>query len=106
MYVGNQNQIDTRVGTIASVAFGAAFAHTSKRAGELSNYLDMADDLPAEHLHIEDGKIFVRDVPGVGTAIDDDKLAYHRNHWVSAGHGREPGEIPPARRTAGRSAPG
>ncbi|GAA2119742.1 mandelate racemase/muconate lactonizing enzyme family protein [Kocuria atrinae] len=78
VYVGNQ--IDTQVGTIASVTFGAAFAHTSKRAGELSNYLDMADDLLAEPLSIEDGKIFVRDVPGVGTAIDEDKLAHYRSN--------------------------
>ncbi|MCT1735525.1 enolase, partial [Kocuria marina] len=65
VYVGNQ--IDTQVGTIASVTFGAAFSHTSKRAGELSNFLDMADDLLTEPLRIVDGKIHVRDVPGVGT---------------------------------------
>ncbi|WP_270255670.1 mandelate racemase/muconate lactonizing enzyme family protein [Kocuria marina] len=76
VYVGNQ--IDTQVGTIASVTFGAAFAHTSKRAGELSNFLDMADDLLAEPLRIVDGKIHVRDVPGVGTVIDEDKLAHYR----------------------------
>ena len=76
VYVGNQ--IDTQVGTIASVTFGAAFSHTSKRAGELSNFLDMADDLLAEPLRIVDGKIHVRDVPGVGTVIDEDKLARYR----------------------------
>lgn len=75
VYVGNQ--IDTQVGTIASVAFGAAFSHTSKRAGELSNFLDMADDLLAEPLQITDGKIYVRDVPGVGTVLDPEKLAYY-----------------------------
>ena len=76
VYVGNQ--IDTQVGTIASVTFGAAFSHTSKRAGELSNFLDMADDLLTEPLRIVDGKIHVRDVSGVGTVIDEDKLAYYR----------------------------
>lgn len=76
VYVGNQ--IDTQVGTIASVTFGAAFSHTSKRAGELSNFLDMADDLLTEPLRIVDGKIHVRDVPGVGTVIDEDKLAHYR----------------------------
>ena len=76
VYVGNQ--IDTQVGTIASVVFGAAFAHTAKRAAELSNYLDMADDLLAEPLVIADGRIRVRDVPGVGTTVDEDKLAHYR----------------------------
>lgn len=76
VYVGNQ--IDTQVGTLASVTFGAAFAHTSKRAGELSNFLDMSDDLLTEPLTIEDGKIFVRDVPGVGAVLDEDKLAHYR----------------------------
>ena len=76
VYVGNQ--IDTQVGTIASVVFGAALAHTSKRAGELSNFLDMSDDLLAEPVVIADGRIRVPDVPGVGTAVDEDKLTRYR----------------------------
>lgn len=77
VYVGNQ--IDTQVGSVASVVFGAAFSHTSKRAGELSNYLDMADDLLAESLQIRDGKISVPTAAGVGTAVDEDKLEHYRN---------------------------
>ena len=69
------NQIDTQVGSLATVTFGAAFEATSRRAGELSNFLDMADDLLAEPLRISDGTISVRDVPGVGAAIDEGKLA-------------------------------
>src|SRR6476661_4966301 len=76
VYIGNQ--IDTQVGTVASVAFGAAFAHTAKRAAELSNYLDMSDDLLAEPLAITDGRIRVPEEPGVGTAIDEDKLDHYR----------------------------
>lgn len=76
VYVGNQ--IDTQVGTIASVVFGAALAHTSKRAGELSNFLDMSDDLLAEPVIIADGRIRVPDVPGTGTAVDEDKLTRYR----------------------------
>lgn len=76
VYVGNQ--IDTQVGTIASVVFGAALAHTSKRAGELSNFLDMSDDLLAEPVVIAGGRIRVPEVPGVGTAVDEDKLAHYR----------------------------
>lgn len=77
VYIGNQ--IDTQVGSVASVVFGAAFAHTSRRAGELSNFLDMSDDLIAEPLRIEDGRIRVPSVAGVGTAPDPEKLAAHRS---------------------------
>ena len=76
VYVGNQ--IDTQVGSAASVAFGAAFEATSRRAAELSNFLDMADDLIAEPLQIVDGAVHVRDVPGVGHAVDESKLAHYR----------------------------
>ncbi|MCY1247014.1 muconate and chloromuconate cycloisomerase [compost metagenome] len=76
VYIGNQ--IDTQVGTAASVTFGAAFAHTAKRAAELSNYLDMADDLLAEPLAITGGRIRVPEGPGAGTAVDEDKLALYR----------------------------
>ncbi|MDO5618650.1 mandelate racemase/muconate lactonizing enzyme family protein [Kocuria sp.] len=76
VYVGNQ--IDTQVGTVASVVFGAALAHTSRRAGELSNFLDMTDDLLAEPLQIADGAITVPTVPGAGTEIDPQKLEHYR----------------------------
>ncbi|VXC18657.1 Muconate cycloisomerase [Arthrobacter sp. 9AX] len=76
IYIGNQ--IDTQVGTVASVVFGAAFAHTAKRAAELSNYLDMADDLLAQPLAITDGRIHVPEGPGAGTDVDDVKLAHYR----------------------------
>lgn len=72
------NQIDTQVGSLATVTFGAAFEATSRRAGELSNFLDMADDLLAEPLQIRDGRIAVRHVPGVGAVIDEDKLTRYR----------------------------
>lgn len=76
VYVGNQ--IDTQVGSAASIAFGAAFDATSRRAAELSNFLDMADDLIAEPLQIADGAVFVRDAAGVGNAIDESKLEHYR----------------------------
>jgi L-alanine-DL-glutamate epimerase-like enolase superfamily enzyme len=72
------NQIDTQVGSLATVTFGAAFEASSRRAGELSNYLDMTDDLLAEPLEINDGAIRVREVPGVGAVIDADKLQKYR----------------------------
>jgi L-Ala-D/L-Glu epimerase len=72
------NQIDTQIGTIATVTFGAAHEASSRRAGELSNFLDMSDDLLAEPIVIRDGAISVRQVPGVGAAIDEAKLAHYR----------------------------
>ncbi len=72
------NQIDTQVGSLATVTFGAAHEATSRRAGELSNFLDMSDDLLADPITISDGRISVRDVPGVGAKIDDEKLSRYR----------------------------
>lgn len=74
------NQIDTQVGSLATVTFGAAHEATTRRAGELSNFLDMADDLLAEPIRINGGRISVRNVPGVGAAIDEDKLARYRSN--------------------------
>lgn len=73
------NQIDTQIGSLATVTFGAAHEASSRRAGELSNFLDIADDLLAEPLQIRDGRIAVRDVPGVGAEIDADKLDHYRS---------------------------
>lgn len=72
------NQIDGQLGSLCSAAFGAAFELTSRRAGELSNFLDMSDDLLAEPLQIEDGTLRVRESHGLGIEIDDDKLARYR----------------------------
>ncbi|MGO2051903.1 enolase C-terminal domain-like protein [Glutamicibacter sp. 287] len=72
------NQIDTQVGSLATVTFGAAHQATTRKAGELSNFLDMTDDLLADPLVITDGRISVRNVPGVGAAIDETKLAHYR----------------------------
>jgi L-alanine-DL-glutamate epimerase-like enolase superfamily enzyme len=72
------NQIDGQIGTACSVAFGAAHRHSSRRAGELSNFLDMTDDLLTEPLEITGGQLAVRPGPGLGIEIDPDKLARHR----------------------------
>ncbi|GAA2965347.1 enolase C-terminal domain-like protein [Glutamicibacter bergerei] len=72
------NQIDTQIGSLATVTFGAAHQATTRKAGELSNFLDMTDDLLADPLVIKDGRIFVRNVPGVGAGIDETKLAHYR----------------------------
>jgi L-Ala-D/L-Glu epimerase len=72
------NQIDGQLGSACSVVFGAAFEATSRRAGELSNFLDMSDDLLTEPLVITDGRLSVPDGPGLGVQVDEDKLARYR----------------------------
>ena len=72
------NQIDSQLGSLCAAAFGAAHPLTARRAGELSNFLDMTDDLLADPLVIENGELTVRQGPGLGLAIDDDKLERYR----------------------------
>ena len=74
------NQIDTQVGSLATVNFGAAHEATTRTAGELSNFLDISDDLLAEPLRISSGRISVRNEPGVGAGIDEDKLTRYRQN--------------------------
>ena len=72
------NQIDGQIGSLCTVAFGAAHQHTSRRAGELSNFLDMTDDLLAEPLTISGGTLAVRPGNGLGIVIDEAKLTRYR----------------------------
>ncbi|SFI68260.1 L-alanine-DL-glutamate epimerase [Amycolatopsis sacchari] len=72
------NQIDGQLGSLCSVAFGAAFRLTSRRAGELSNFLDLSDDLLAEPLEISDGELVIRPGAGLGAELDPGKLAHYR----------------------------
>jgi L-alanine-DL-glutamate epimerase-like enolase superfamily enzyme len=72
------SQGDTMIGTLATLHFGAAFASTSKRAAELSHFLDISDDLLAEPLSIADGHIKVPHKSGLGIEVDEDKLRHYR----------------------------
>ncbi|MCW2874012.1 enolase C-terminal domain-like protein [Actinacidiphila oryziradicis] len=72
------NQIDGQIGTTCTVAFGSAYRLTSRRAGELSNFLDMTDDLLTEPPRIENGTLAARPGPGLGIEIDPGKLARYR----------------------------
>jgi L-Ala-D/L-Glu epimerase len=72
------NQIDGQLGSMCTVAFGAAYRLTSHRAGELSNFLDMTDDLLTEPLQIHDGMLCLRPRAGIGVDVDPDKLAHYR----------------------------
>ncbi|WP_020660570.1 mandelate racemase/muconate lactonizing enzyme family protein [Amycolatopsis benzoatilytica] len=72
------NQIDGQIGSLCTVAFGSAYELTARRPGELSNFLDMTDDLLAEPLRIADGELAIRPGAGLGAALDPDKLRHYR----------------------------
>jgi L-alanine-DL-glutamate epimerase-like enolase superfamily enzyme len=72
------NQIDGQLGTACAVAFGAAHRTSSRRAGELSNFLDMSDDLLVEPLTIAGGELIAPSGPGIGVQVDPEKLARYR----------------------------
>ncbi|WP_344781402.1 mandelate racemase/muconate lactonizing enzyme family protein [Gordonia caeni] len=72
------NQIDGQLGTACTLAFGTAFERTTRHAGELSNFLDMSDDLLTEPLQIVDGYLHRRPGAGIGVDVDPDKLAAYR----------------------------
>lgn len=72
------SQMDGQIGTLSSLAFGGAFRSTSQRAGEYDYFLMLTDDLVTEPLTISDGTLAVPDRPGVGIAIDEDKLTHYR----------------------------
>lgn len=72
------NQIDGQLGSACALTFAASQASTSGSAAELSNYLDMSDDLLTEPLTIVDGEMLVRSGPGHGVQIDPEKLDRYR----------------------------
>ncbi|UTT71194.1 enolase [Arthrobacter sp. DNA4] len=72
------NQIDAQVGTVCSLVFGASQEITSRSAAELSNYLDMADDLLDQPLIVENGYMRVPEGPGLGIQLDPEKVARYR----------------------------
>jgi L-alanine-DL-glutamate epimerase-like enolase superfamily enzyme len=72
------NQVDGQLGTTCTAVFGAAFMRTARRAAELSNFLDMSDDLLTEPLHIRDGEMAVGDGAGLSVEIDEEKLTRYR----------------------------
>ena len=72
------NQIDGQLGSLCTVAFGSAYELTARRPGELSNFLDMTDDLLAEPLRIADGELAVRPGAGLGAELDPGKLRHYR----------------------------
>jgi L-alanine-DL-glutamate epimerase-like enolase superfamily enzyme len=72
------SQYEGGVGALATIGFAAAFAATASRPAELTNFLDLEDDLLAGPLDVRDGRVPVRTEPGLGVAIDEERLDHYR----------------------------
>ena len=72
------NQIDGQLGSHVQRRLRRRVRAHLRRAGELSNFLDMSDDLLTEPLQISGGELAVRPGAGLGIDIDEDKLAHYR----------------------------
>ncbi|MBN1829947.1 MAG: enolase [Deltaproteobacteria bacterium] len=69
-------QAETGVGTIASGHNAAAYRNVVNT--ELANYLRWADDILEERPFFRDGMMILTEKPGLGIAIDEDKLRHYR----------------------------
>lgn len=74
--IGSQG--DSGIGTLTSLAYGAAHRSTTRYPGEYAWFLRLTDDLLTEPLRISEGRLRVRDTPGNGVEIDEAKLEHYR----------------------------
>ncbi len=72
------SQYEGALGAIATIAFAAAFAATAGRPAEVTNFLDLADDLVLTAPEIRAGRATASTTPGLGVEIDEDRLAHYR----------------------------
>ena len=72
------SQYEGAIGAAATIAFAAAFAATAGRPAEITNFLDLADDLVVAAPEIRDGRAAVPAAPGVGIEVDEDRLQRYR----------------------------
>ena len=72
------SQYEGAGGALATVAFAAAFAATAGRPAELTNFLDLADDVVVRPPAIRDGRAAVPEVAGLGIEIDEERLQRYR----------------------------
>jgi hypothetical protein len=72
------SQYEGAIGAWATLAFGAAFAATANQPAELTNFLDLDDDLLVAAPEIREGRVEVTARPGLGVEVDEDKLSRYR----------------------------
>jgi L-alanine-DL-glutamate epimerase-like enolase superfamily enzyme len=66
------------IGALATIAFAAAFAATAGQPAEITNFLDLADDLVVPGPQIHDGRATVPTAPGLGFEVDEERLQRYR----------------------------
>jgi L-alanine-DL-glutamate epimerase-like enolase superfamily enzyme len=72
------SQYEGALGAAATVAFAAAFATTAGQPAEITNFLDLADDLVVAGPEIRGGRATVPAVPGLGIVVDEERLERYR----------------------------
>jgi L-alanine-DL-glutamate epimerase-like enolase superfamily enzyme len=72
------SQYEGATGALATVAFAAAFAATAGQAAELTNFLDLTDDIVVRPPEIREGRAAVNHAPGLGVEIDEERLQRYR----------------------------
>ncbi len=72
------SQYEGGLGAMATVAFAAAFAVTAGQPAEITNFLDLADDVVVAAPEIRDGRAAAPTAPGLGVEIDEERLQRYR----------------------------
>jgi L-alanine-DL-glutamate epimerase-like enolase superfamily enzyme len=72
------SQYEGAIGAAATVTFAAAFAATAGQPAEITNFLDLADDLVVTGPEIRAGRALVPTAPGLGFEVDEDRLNTYR----------------------------
>jgi L-alanine-DL-glutamate epimerase-like enolase superfamily enzyme len=72
------SQYEGAIGATATIAFAAAFAATASQPAEITNFLDLADDLVVTAPRIRAGRAAVPAAPGAGIEVDEERLARYR----------------------------
>ena len=72
------SQYEGAIGATATITFASAFAATAGRPAEITNFLDLADDLVVAGPEIRAGRAAVPTAPGLGIEIDEERLQRYR----------------------------
>ena len=72
------SQYEGAIGATATIAFAAAFAATADQPAEITNFLDLADDLVITAPAIRDGRAAPPTGPGLGVEVDEERLQRYR----------------------------
>ena len=72
------SQYEGAVGAFASLSLAAAFPATAAQPAELTNFADLEADLVAAPPQVRGGRAAVPAAPGLGFAVDEERLDFHR----------------------------